>query len=169
MEPIVFRSARGKLLVYLVGSLAIMIAGACLVVAGRGTLAGISIIGFSGGGAAMFAWQIFDARPRLVIDDRGVFDRTLNVGVIAWDDILDAQPAEISGQAFVALRLRNAAKYTDRLGPVHRRLVALNESLGLSALNVNLAALDADPHALAALIAREAEVRRAPPEEPYRG
>jgi hypothetical protein len=51
---------------------------------------------------------------------------------------------------------------------VQQRLVQLNERMGLAALNVNLAATDADPQALAGLIAREAEVRRTPPKEPYR-
>ena len=168
MEPIVFRASRSKLVLLLVASLAFVAGGTLILLAGRGLLVGLMAIVFFGGCSLVFIGQLFDARPRLVIDDTGVLDRTLKVGVIAWDDILDAQPTLIGGQPFIALRLRNASKYTDRLGAVHRRLVELNQAVGYAALNVNLSAVVADPNALAALIAREAEVRRTPPKEPYR-
>lgn len=152
-----------------VGSLAFVAMGVLIVASGRGLLIGIASIAFFGGCAAVLVHRPLDEKPRLVIDDRGVLDSTLLVGVIAWEDILDAQPAKISGQPFVALRLRNDAKYTDRLGPVHQRLVQLNEAMGFEALNLSLSALDADSYTIAALIAREAEARRKPEVDPHRG
>lgn len=169
MEPIVFRPARAQLLPLLLGSLGFVGGGAGMVLDERAAIVGWMSVLFFGGCAAVAVAQLVDTRARLVVDDRGVFDRTLKVGVIRWEDIVDAEVAFAGGNPFIALRLTNAAVYTDRLGPVHRRLVQLNQGLGLGALNVNLTAIDTDPHALALLISREAEARREPPSAPYRG
>ena len=156
MEPLVFRPARAKLLL---GSLGFVGGGAGMVLDERAAIVVWMSVLFFGGCAAVAVAQLVDTRARLVVDDRGVFDRTLEVGVIRWEDIVDAEVAFV-GNPFIALRLTNAAVYTDRLGPVHRRLVQLNQGLGLGALNVNLTAIDTDPHALALLISREAEARK---------
>jgi hypothetical protein len=170
MTPIVLR--RGRRVVFnLVVSLVFVAAGVFILLSRRPQSVFIGWMGilFFGGCAAIFVRQNLDARPRLVLDDEGILDRTLKVGVIRWEDILGAEvfPSS-SGHAFLALRLRDATRYTARLGPVHQRLVELNESIGHAQLNVNLAMIDVDPYALAALIVREAEVRRQGPSVPYR-
>jgi hypothetical protein len=172
MVPIVLGVARAKLALFLLASLG-FVAGGVLVLffdSGRGhTVVGAMSILFFGGCSLVFARQLFDARPRVVIDDAGVFDRIMKVGVIAWDDILEAQVVSITGQAFVALHLRNGEKYAHKLSAVERRLAQLNRAAGVTTFHLNLTAIDQDPHVLAALIAREAEVRRTPPSDVYRG
>jgi hypothetical protein len=171
MTPLVFRPTRVRVIFPLVTSLAFVAAGVFVLFTRRpdSTAMGWATILFFGGCAAVFVRQLLDARPRLVLNDEGILDRTLKVGVIRWEDILGAEVAAISGQNFVALHLRDASRYTARLGPVYRRLVELNESLGFARLNVNLSMIDVDPYMLAALIVREAETRRSAPSEPYRG
>jgi len=116
---------------------------------------------FFGGCALAFIRELLDARPRIVIDDAGVFDRTLKVGIISWDDILDAEGLSKSGQPFIALRLRSDAKYADRLSPGYRRLVQLQHAVGFATLNLNLSTLSSNPYVLAEFISKEAERRRA--------
>lgn len=109
MAPLVFRAARRKLLVLLLGSLAFVASGVFILVTGRGvgpTLTGLAGIAFFGMCAVVAIVQLFDARPRLVIDERGVLDRTLKVGIITWADILDAEPMRVSNQPFIARKLR---------------------------------------------------------------
>jgi hypothetical protein len=36
--------------------------------------------------AAVFIRQLFDTRPRILIDDQGLTDRTIGAGLIAWSD-----------------------------------------------------------------------------------
>jgi hypothetical protein len=171
MTPIVLRPARPRAVFNLIVSLLFVASGIFVLLSGRpnSTFMGWMCILFFGACAAIFVRQNLDARPRLVLDDQGILDRTLKIGVIRWEDVLGAEVVGASpGHAFLALRLRDATRYTARLGPVHRRLAELNESIGYAQLNVNLVSLDVDPYTLAALIVREAEVRRGRPEEPYR-
>lgn len=172
MAPLVFRAARRKLLVLLLGSLAFVASGVFILVTGRGvgpTLTGLAGIAFFGMCAVVAIVQLFDARPRLVIDERGVLDRTLKVGIIAWADILDAEAMRVSNQPFIARKLRDPAKHVERLGPMHQRFTTSNRALGYGPLNINLSAIETGVETLAALIVREAELRREPPRGPYRG
>jgi hypothetical protein len=159
VEPIVLRTARQKLLLLLVVSLAFVAVGLWSVRDRKWM--GLAPAIFFGGCALVFIRELLDTRPRIVIDDVGVFDRTLKVGVISWDDILDAEGLSKSGQPFIALRLRNEAKYTDRLSPGYRRLVQLQHAIGFATLNLNLSTLSSNAYVLAEFISKEAERRRA--------
>ncbi len=107
--------------------------------------AGWIILVACGAGTLFAGWQFYDARPRLVIDDRGVLDRTFAIGVIAWNDITDVTLKRVQGRTQLCLHLRNAAKYTTRLPPTLLRMVALNRELGLTDLSVDLTGLAGDP------------------------
>src|SRR5438093_3122987 len=103
------------------------LAGACFVAGGvfllaldkspEGTLVGWKSIVFFGGCTLVFLWQLFDTRPRLIIDDRGVWDQALKVGVVEWHDISDAYVKHMQGNPFVCIALRDPTKYTRRLSP----------------------------------------------------
>jgi len=163
MTPIVFGPSRGRLMLLLLASLAFVFGGVVIVFMGHDfarAVTGWSSIVFFGACAAVFVAQLLDARPRIVVNDAGVFDRTLRVGVIPWRDILGADVREIANNRFFALRLRDPHSLLARLGAVHRRLAETNTALGFEPLNLNLTAVDADPYALAELIAKEAERRR---------
>jgi hypothetical protein len=75
--------------------------------------------------------------------------------------------SRVSGPVCESNGLR-ASRRSAHLGAVQQRLRVLNEKLGFAPLSLNVGALDVDPHTLAAMIVREAEVRRAPATEPYR-
>lgn len=163
MTPIVLGPSRGRLALLFVVSLAFVFGGVVIVIADRNfraMITGWSSIVFFGGCAAVFATQLIDARPRIVVNESGVFDRSLRVGVIPWREILGADVREVAQNRFIALRLRDPQKFTARLGAVHRRLAETNTALGFEPLNLNLSAVDADPYALSELIAKEAERRR---------
>ena len=52
--------------------------------------------------------------PVIVLDEQGVFDRRLKVGVIDWDDIRRIKSYSLSGALYISLELHNASKYTAR-------------------------------------------------------
>ncbi len=170
MTPIALGPNRGKLALLLFVALSFVFGGVFILSLGgddlRRTLTGWAAIVFFGACAGVFAVQLLDARPRIVLDDEGVLDRSLPVGVIPWSEILDAR-VQASGQNhFVALHLRNPARFTGKLGPVHRRLVEANTALGFEPLNLNLGAVNADAFVIAELIGKEAVRRRE--QETYR-
>jgi hypothetical protein len=155
----VFRTARRKLLLLLFVSLAFVAVGLWSVRDRKWM--GLAPAIFFEGCALVFIRELLDTRPRIVIDDVGVFDRTLKVGIVSWDDILDAEGFSKGGQPFIALRLRSDPKYTDRLSPAYRRLVQLQHTVGFATLNLNLSTLRSNPYVLAEFISNEAERRRA--------
>ncbi|WP_394539830.1 hypothetical protein PRJ39_04295 [Lysobacter enzymogenes] len=156
-DRLVVANARGRYLALLLGALAFVAIGAFIVLRHpslEGFLIGGASIVFFGGGAVLFAFQLLDRRPRLVLDDEGLTDRTLGVGTIPWRDIAGAQLRTVRGHAFVCLQLRNPEQWSARLSARQRRLAALNQRMGYAMLNVNLSGVAADPQAVLKRILR---------------
>ncbi len=85
MEKIIIKNSRWKNVMLLIGCLGFVIAGIWMVYSGK--VFGWLAIVFFGSGIPISIWQIADSRPRLIIDQYGILDRTLGVGRIAWTDI----------------------------------------------------------------------------------
>jgi len=103
-----------------------------------------STIVFFGGGAGVLLWELLDRRPRLVIDEQGILDRTIGVGLIRWEDIEGAHVKSLSGNDFICLELRDPQAYLGRPGRRGRLMRAMrsaNQALGFTEFNVNLTGL----------------------------
>ena len=98
----------------------------------------------SGSAAAFAAWQFYDARPRVVINDHGVLDRAFAIGIIPWADITDVHLKRVNGRDQLCLDLRNTKAYTGRLPAALRPMVPLNRQLGLTDLAVDVTGLSMD-------------------------
>jgi len=158
------RVARARNALLLLVACAFVAAGVMIFIKGDpdGRLIAIACIAFFGACALVFAWQLFDRRPRLVFDDIGVFDRTLGVGRIPWEEIEDAAWVTLQGNHFICLALRDEAPWIAKLGPLQRKLVAANRALGFSGLNLNLSGLAVEPALALALV--HAEIAKRAPE-----
>lgn len=152
--PLVIRSSRGKLLLLLLAALAFVAGGLFILAHGRPGEAWVGWAGivFFGACAAVFVRQLLDARPRLVIDDIGILDRTLGVGLIPWQDIAGAYLRSLQGNHFICLELRDPAPWLAKLSAVQRAMTAANEALGFTPLSLNLAGVAADPRQVLELI-----------------
>jgi hypothetical protein len=115
-------------------------------------LLGWTTIVFFGGCALVFVWQLIDSRPRIIIDDDGIYDRTLGVGRIPWPEIQDAYVRSISGNDFICLELLDAERYVQRTNPVRRALAGMNSALGFTPITLNISCLAADSNDLLELI-----------------
>jgi len=111
----------------------------------RETMIGWSGVIFFGFGLVIFLRQILDSRPRIVIDEHGIFDRTLSVGVIEWQDIEHAYLNSVVGNPFVSLRLNDTEKYLQRAMSSQKKLARLNKYLGAETININLSGIDKSP------------------------
>jgi hypothetical protein len=164
MTPIHFGTKRGFWLIRALG--AVGMAAVCTIPlrAGLGSIAGwAGLIGvvFFGIGAVVGLVQGVRRGPRLTLDANGVHDRTLGAGVIAWSDIAEAAPYGVAGKPFIALHLRDPAKYLARTSRMKRQFARLNAASGLSPFSVNLVGLDADPSEVAELIMSKVYAGRA--------
>lgn len=90
-----------KYILLLIASAGFVAGGIFLVAFDRGTgvWAGWMCIVFFGAGIPLFARQLFDSKPRVVLDEAGVFDRTLGVGIIPWSDIESCYVKSIHGSS----------------------------------------------------------------------
>jgi hypothetical protein len=163
VDAVVIKSARLKWLAYLVLALGFVAMGVFLIRSGQAVMVGWVNVAFFGGGAALFIKQLLDPRPRIIISDQGLLDRTLKVDTIEWADVRDVHLQYIRGSPFLCVDLTDSSKYTSRLSAMNRRMVALNRRLGFTELSLNLAGTDADPERLATLIRTEIARRAAVP------
>lgn len=166
-DRLVVANSRGRYAWLLLLSLVFVAGGALIVLRESGLeayLVGGASIVFFGAGAVLFAFELIDRRPRLILDDEGLYDRTLGVGTIPWRDIADGELRSLRSQHFVCLRLRNPDYWSDKLSPRQRWLISLNERMGYAALNVNLSGLAVDRQAVLARILKYSAMH-----EPGRG
>jgi hypothetical protein len=157
---LVIGSSRWRHGILLLSSLA-FVAGGILILAmptsEPGSLAGQRLAGWSstiffGGCALIFVWQLIDSRPRLIIDDDGIYDRTLGIGRIPWSDIRGAYLRSISKNVFICLELRDSEHYVRRTNAVKRALAGANAALGFTPISLNLSGVAADPGDILELI-----------------
>ena len=166
MSALHFHTKRRFWLSRALGSVGMATASAAMARAGMGSPVGwMGLLGATlfGAGAVVGVVQGTRRGARLTLDAEGVHDRTLGVGVIAWSDIVDAAPYWVARKPFVALELREPAKYVARASPVNRLLARLHASSGLPPFSVNLVGLDADPMQVAELIVAECTWDEPPP------
>lgn len=107
----------------------------------------VSIIGmaFFGLGAFVLLYQVLDRRPRIIISETGIIDRTLRVGEIGWGDINSAELRSVRQTKFVALKLNDTKKYLSRLSNYSKKIAKLNKALGFGELTLNLSLVDMKP------------------------
>lgn len=140
MEKLIIKNSRWKHLLLLIGCIGFVAAGIWMVIKGK-PFGWVAIL-FFGSGIPVSIRQIADSRPRLVIDEHGVLDRTLGVGRIPWSDIEGAYVRSISGNDFICLELKNSDEYRQKLSKVKRAMAAANRDLGFTDFNLNLSGVD---------------------------
>jgi hypothetical protein len=141
MKKLIIKNSRWKYVPLLIGSFGFVAAGIWMVI--QGEAFGWIALAFFGSGVPIFIWQIVDSRPRLIIDERGVSDRTLGIGRIRWSDIEAAYVRSIAGNDFICLELKNPEKYKQKLSKVKRAMASANRGLGFTDFNLNLSGVDA--------------------------
>jgi hypothetical protein len=107
---------------------------------------------FSGLGIPIILWQLIDSRPRIVLNENGILDRTLGVGLIPWAEIAGAYIVSIWSNDFICLRLHNPNMWVNNLSLFKRLLVKANIALGCTEINLNLSGVKADASQVLELI-----------------
>jgi hypothetical protein len=145
MPLLVVKNSVGKYILYGLLSLVFVAGGIFILSVGKdlkSTIIGWSCIIFFGFGLLVFLRQILDTRPRIVIDENGIFDRTLGIGVIDWQDIEQAYLNSIFGNDFISLILRDNEKYLQRISKPKAKLAKYNRTLGFETINLNLSGVN---------------------------
>jgi uncharacterized protein YjeT (DUF2065 family) len=111
----------------------------------RAFFIGLASFSFFGFGFVVLIRQTLDRRPRIIIDETGVTDRTLGVGKIDWDDIQASVLTAVFTNSFICLKISNVEKYVGKLSNTSKKMTKLNKSLGFGELNLNLSLVDMKP------------------------
>ena len=100
-------------------------------------------------GIALLLWRLLNPPRRVVIDERGILDRSLRVGWIRWDDIEGAyQPTSVDQT--LSLRLRPDHRVARRLRRTRR--AGPDDHDGTVNVYVNLSGTDVSPLEILQLI-----------------
>lgn len=118
----------------------------------RETLIGWSGIIFFGFALAGFIKQLLNTSPRIILDDEGIEDKSLDVGKILWDDIEAAYPNNLLTNKFISLQVKDVEKYLQRTSKPKQKLASYNKELGFETLNLNLVGLKISQENLMTLI-----------------
>ena len=98
-------------------------------------------------GIALLLWRLLNPPRRVVVDERGILDRSLRVGWIRWDDIEGAyQPTSVDET--LSLRLHSSHRVARRL----RRTRRVARGDGAVDVHVNLSGTDLSPVEILQLI-----------------
>ncbi len=98
-------------------------------------------VAFFGLGFIAFPVMFFRTRPQVVINDEGIEDRRMKIGVIRWEEIRSLSIGSVNSAKFLCVELSDPEKYLSRLSRWGRRLAAANEALGFPALNISFSGL----------------------------
>lgn len=99
----------------------------------------IASVLFFGLGYIVGAYLLFDRRAQIIIDEQGVFDRSILNESIPWSAIQNAYLFGVSNQRFIALVLASSFKPKIKLGWRQRITGRLNKSAGFNRYNLNTA------------------------------
>ncbi len=161
MEPIVIRKSWLRSLLLVIVGFAMTGGGVFIIlVKPADKWIGLFTVFFFGACTLVAVQRLLDSRPRLVIDDHGIYDRTLGVGRIPWSEITGAEVRSIQGNEFVSVYVRDARMLRMEVSPLRNALNAANRALGFSEFNINLSGLAIDANQLQELIVKRSEAAR---------
>lgn len=91
-----------------------------------------------------FIFALSDDTDQVVINDNGIFDRSLGIGMIYWPDIVAVHTESKYNNNYLCLKLKNSEKYLSKLP--HRRRLQLQKSheLGFTHFNIEVSKAEQD-------------------------
>ncbi|HEU4508374.1 MAG TPA: STM3941 family protein [Pyrinomonadaceae bacterium] len=99
--------------------------------------------------------------PVITLDEQGIFDKRLKVGVIEWEDIRRIASHSIYSAEYISLHLHDTGKYESRR-PVWLKLLSqVQRVFGMSSFAIFTNGLDVDRQTLAGMIHERCEMASA--------
>ena len=91
-------------------------------------IAGASLIVFFGTCVLYMIAKMYDDKPGLIIDSKGITDNSSGIaaGLITWESINQIEEKYIKGQRFIAIKVENPKRYIERQSGLKRILMNMN-------------------------------------------
>lgn len=132
--PLIAHTNKNKMFLFLFGSLIFVFVGLFNFIIVNKSFIGhaisIACIIFFGWASVIYARQIFDNKPILIIDDKGVlWNGAVSVGLVSWQDIRSVKIIIFSGEKMLSLCVTDPRKYLVRIGLLKQLLIVINQKL----------------------------------------
>jgi hypothetical protein len=156
MIRIVLHASRRSVYRKIVYGVVALAAGAALLWMGIVDPLGWAMVGIGGAYAIVALRSLGEEAERIVIDDSGVRDTLLPVGIISWNEIIGASVQQVGHVPVVALELRDPERVIRRLSPPRQLLARKAREAGLPGVYLTLVDTDGDPKLVAQAINQRA-------------
>jgi len=160
-QQIVVHPPRAYARVILACCLVLVGVGVYLLVIGEDPVVAWGIVAMLSSMSVLFARRALDWRPRLVIDDTGVLDRTLKIGLVRWDEIQGAALDFVDDEELICLQVRNPQESTKKISSSRRKLAAANRDAGFAEVTLDLSGVAMATEDVLALIQQRSAKSRA--------
>ena len=104
--------------------------------------------------------KTFERGPCVIINEEGINDKRLRMGVIRWCDIEGVRMHAISGAYFISLQLLNREQYLSRQPAYMRMSHKLWRLYNISPIHIKVAYMDIAADELFEIIMSEVELNR---------
>jgi hypothetical protein len=143
-ESITLYSDRRRVLLLLLATLALVAASAFIVRSQQAKffviLGCIGVAFFTA--VSIAALRMFlDTSPRLILDEDGLYDRTMRTPKIPWNTIVSMEIRTIRSSSFICLELTDEEERLRALPRLKRLTASSNRGMGFGVFNVNPSAL----------------------------
>lgn len=120
-------------------------------------IAGRAAIAFFGLCTVYCAYRLAVRRPILTLDAKGIYDRgsALAFGRIEWSEITHVQAYAYGRQRFVGISLVDPDAVFAKLGPFKRKVVAMQQQMGMPPINIPADVLPMPADELAAILSEQ--------------
>ena len=150
MEPLIVPTARGRYAALFVLNLVLLFASLWMLTwpqvrnTPTGLLGGVATL-FMVASAPFLLWQVFDRRPYLIVDQRGILYRPFGSDVIPWSAITDFHLKSVTGTTLIDLELDRPEEWLARSSVFHRAAAWLNRLMGYPVFSLNFSRIAARP------------------------
>ena len=104
--------------------------------------------------------QLSQRGPCIIINEQGINDKRLGVGVVRWSDIEGARMHGVAGAYFISLQVANSKQYLARQ-PLYIRISnPMWRMFDVSPIHIKVAYMDVSPEELFEMIMDEVEESR---------
>lgn len=106
-------------------------------------------VAFFGLGIPLGIFTLLDKRAQIIINEVGIFDRTLKQDIIKWEQIIETYPFENNYQKYISIVVDKTYKFKKKQ---YKWATKLNYLVGAQRLNLNLGLIKIDETKLSELI-----------------
>ena len=93
---------------------------------------------FFGTGIPLGLFQLLDRRPQIIVNELGIFDRTIHQDFINWEIIHDAYLVSIHRQEFICLVVDEQFEPSKAKSRFTQKIAGISKAMGFQELNVNV-------------------------------